>query len=215
MARARGALTRRLGCQLTRRVLTPCPCCVAARRSSAGRPARSAACTTTARHTGARPPAARWPLYDSVPQERFLFLSQMTRIGARRSWMTCLAGAVDETHYAMPPPEADPELFTPRSPAARQLDVPGVIASLAPCPPLRRGRTAQLLPGTTAYISDDIVRALLLCCFHRSSTDACCRFHRAGAACRGLRVWRRGCVRRRDASPVRAAHPAREALRSG
>jgi len=33
----------------------------------------------------------------------------------------------------------------------------GVIASLAPCPPLRRGRTAQLLPGATAYISDDMM----------------------------------------------------------
>ena len=77
--------------------------------------------------------------------------------------MTCLAGAVDETHYAVPPPEADPELFTPRSPAARPLDVPGVIASLAPCPPLRRGRTAQLLPGATAYISDARVRACSPC----------------------------------------------------
>ena len=75
--------------------------------------------------------------------------------------MTCLAGAVDETHYAVPPPEADPELFTPRSPAAKQLQVPGVIASLAPCPPLHRGRTAQLLPGATAYIADSIVCAPL------------------------------------------------------
>ena len=72
--------------------------------------------------------------------------------------MTCLAGAVEETQYAVPPAEEDPELLTPRSPAKRPLAVPGVIASLAPCPPLRRGRTAQLLPGQTAYISDQIVR---------------------------------------------------------
>ena len=74
------------------------------------------------------------------------------------SWMTCLSGAVDETQYAVPPAEEDPELLTPRSPAKRPLAVPGVVASLAPCPPLRRGRTARLLPGQTAYISDEIVR---------------------------------------------------------
>ena len=72
--------------------------------------------------------------------------------------MTCLAGAVDETHFAVPPAEADPELRSPRSAAPHPLHVPGVIASLAPCPPLHRGRTAQLLPGQTAYISDQIVR---------------------------------------------------------
>ena len=80
----------------------------------------------------------------------------MTR--AAGSWMTCLSGAVEETRYVVPAAEEDPELLTPRSPAKRPLAVPGVIASLAPCPPLRGGRTAQLLPGQTAYISDEIVR---------------------------------------------------------
>jgi len=81
------------------------------------------------------------------------------------SWMTCLSGAVIETQYAVPPAAEDPELLTPRSPATRPLVVPGVVASLAPCPPLRRGRTATLLPGQTAYISDEIVR---------SGTPQCC-----------------------------------------
>ena len=81
--------------------------------------------------------------------------------------MTCLSGAVEETQFAVPPAADDPELLTPRSPAKRPLAVPGVIASLAPCPPLRRGRTARLQPGQTAYISDEIVRcntARFACC---------------------------------------------------
>ena len=140
--------------------------------------------------------------------------------------MTCLSGAVEETQYAVPPAEEDPELLTPRSPAKRPLAVPGVIASLAPCPPLRRGRTARLQPGQTAYISDEIVRratpfacfclqAVLLCRSYRAYRRVLMRYivlDMAGITRGGLRGRLR---RRRDAAFVRAAHQAREAVRVG
>lgn len=74
-------------------------------------------------------------------------------------WMTALSGSVVETRYAVQ--DEDVDMASPRS--AQPPNLPGVLASVQPCPALVPGLVTQLHPGETAYISDAVALHAVRC----------------------------------------------------